>query len=62
MVIKGEAKEFEGKTVEEAIDKAVSALGVDRDRMEIKVVCEERKGLFGMPGANPAKIKVILKK
>jgi hypothetical protein len=27
----------------------------------VKVVCEEQKGLFGMEGAKPAKIKVIIK-
>ena len=53
--------EFEGHTTEEAIAKAEKALGIDRDQMEIKVVCEEKKGLFGMGGAKQAKIKVIKK-
>lgn len=54
--------EVEGKTVEEAIKKALSQLNVPRENLEIKVVCEESKGLFGMGGAKPAKIKVTLKK
>ena len=62
MVISGSAKEFEGTTVEEAIRKAVSALGVAKDKMDVRVVCEEKKGLFGMRGAKLAKIKVVLKK
>ncbi|MEI7998023.1 MAG: Jag N-terminal domain-containing protein [Candidatus Omnitrophota bacterium] len=51
--------EFEGETTEDAISKAEKSLGVERDRMEIKIVCEEKKGLFGMRGAKQAKIKVV---
>ena len=54
-----EAREFEGGTVEEAIKKAEAALGVSRETLDIKIVCEEKKGLFGMQGAKPAKIKVV---
>ena len=54
--------EVEGSNVEEAIKKAVDLLKVSRDEIEVKVVCEEKKGLFGMEGAKPAKIKVFLKK
>ena len=53
--------EIEGATVEEAIQKAMKKLSVSRDRMDVKVVCEEKKGLFGMEGAKPAKIKVSVK-
>ena len=53
--------EVEGSTVEAAIKKALSLLKVSRDDIEVKVVCEEKKGLFGMEGAKPAKIKVSLK-
>ena len=53
--------EFEGQTTEEAIKKAEKSMGVDREKMEIKVVCEEKKGLFGMRGAKLAKIKAIKK-
>ena len=62
MVINGNAKEFEGTTVEEAIQKAVAQLRVPKEKMDVKVVCEEKKGLFGMRGAKLAKIKVALKK
>ena len=54
--------EVEGSNVEDAIGKALKKLGVHRDRVDIKVLCEETKGLFGMEGAKPAKIKVSLKK
>ena len=53
-----EDKEFEGATVEEAIGKAEKAMGVSRETLDIKVVCEEKKGLFGMRGAKLAKIKI----
>jgi len=50
-----------GTTVEEAIQKALKELGVSRDRVVVKVVSEEKKGLFGMEGEKPAKIIVSLK-
>ena len=62
MVINGNAREFEGKTVEEAMKKAMAELQVPKEQMDVRVVCEEKKGLFGMRGAKLAKIKVVLKK
>ena len=53
--------EIEGNTVEDAIKKAQEFFNVPREALVIKVVCEEKKGLFGMAGAKPAKIKVTLK-
>lgn len=53
--------EIEGRTVEEAIRKALEKLKVSRDEIEIKVLSEEKRGLFGMDGAKPAKIKIWLK-
>ena len=53
--------EFEGATVEEAIKKALDALHVSRDDIDVKIVSEEKKGLFGMEGAKPAKIRVTVK-
>ena len=54
--------EVEGSDVEDAIKKAIKILGVSRENIKVKIVCEEEKGLFGMGGAKPAKIKVTLKK
>lgn len=54
--------EVEGRTVEEAIQKALKRLNSTRDNVNIKVVCEEKKGLFGMEGAKSAKVKATLKK
>jgi len=56
-----EAIEVNGSTVEEAINKAKEILGVSRDKINVKVVCEEKKGLFGIEGEKPAKIMVTLK-
>lgn len=54
--------EVEGSTVEDAIKRALELLNVSREDIRVKIVCEEKKGLFGMEGAKPAKIKVVLKK
>jgi len=53
--------EVEGSTVEEAIKRALEILEVSRDEVTVKIVSEEKKGLFGMEGQKPAKIKVTLK-
>jgi len=58
---KPESLEFEGDTLDEAINKAVTALGIPKSKLDIKVVCEEKRGLFGMGGAKSAKIKVTIK-
>jgi spoIIIJ-associated protein len=54
--------EVEGKTVEEAIQKALQQLNVKRSEVQIKILSEERRGLFGMAGAKPAKIRATLTK
>lgn len=53
--------EVEGGTVEDAITKALKLLQATRDEVFIKIVCEEKKGLFGMEGEKPAKIVVSIK-
>jgi spoIIIJ-associated protein len=50
--------EVEGRTVEDAIKKALKELKVARNKVKIEVLSEEEKGLFGMPGAKPAKVRV----
>jgi spoIIIJ-associated protein len=52
--------EVEGKTVEEAIKKALKELKLPRKKVKIEVQSEGEKGLFGMPGAKPAKIRVSI--
>jgi spoIIIJ-associated protein len=53
--------EFEGGTVEEAIKNALNTLKVSRETIKVKVLSEEQRGLFGMEGAKPAKIRVTIK-
>jgi len=53
--------EVEGKTTVEAIKKALKILAVTKDKVDIKILCEESKGLFGMEGEKLAKVKVTLK-
>lgn len=54
--------EFEGRTFDEAVKKALDALKVSREELDVKVLSEEEKGLFGMAGGKPARIRVKLKK
>ena len=56
--IKDKALEFDGKTFNEAVRKAMVSLKVTRSQLKIKILSEEQRGLFGMDGAKPAKIRV----
>jgi spoIIIJ-associated protein len=53
-----ESIEVEGKTPQEAIKKALEILRVARKDVEIKILSEEKKGLFGMGGEKPARVRV----
>lgn len=53
--------EVEAKTPQEAIKIALKKLGVPRSKVEVKVLSEEDKGLFGMEGAKLAKVRVTVK-
>lgn len=53
--------EAEGRTTKEAIQIALKKLGVRRKDVEVEVLSEEDKGLFGMRGAKQAKVRVTLK-
>ncbi|MFH1441190.1 MAG: Jag N-terminal domain-containing protein [Candidatus Omnitrophota bacterium] len=52
--------EVEGISVEEAVKKALKDLNLNRDKVKIEVLSEEEKGLFGMPGARPAKVRITV--
>lgn len=54
--------EIEGKTIAEAIKKALKELKLPRHQVKIEILSEEEKGLFGMQGAKPAKVRVSLVK
>ncbi|MFC1479994.1 Jag N-terminal domain-containing protein [Candidatus Omnitrophota bacterium] len=53
--------EVQDITIEKAIQKALKTLQAKKQEVTIKVLKEEHKGLFGMEGAEPAKIRVTLK-
>ncbi|RKY42155.1 MAG: hypothetical protein DRP85_03845 [Candidatus Makaraimicrobium thalassicum] len=52
--------EVEAISVEDAIRKALNMLNAKEQEVSIEVLKEENKGLFGMEGAELAKIKVTL--
>lgn len=49
-----------GKTVDEAIEKALIELDANRDDVEIEIIEEPSKGFFGLIGVKDAKIKATL--
>jgi len=50
--------EASGRTVDEAIEKALQQLGLDRSQVDVEIVSEGRTGLFGLGGENA---RVIVK-
>jgi len=52
--------EMEGKTVDEAIQKACQALEASRDAVEVKILSSGTSGFLGL-GAKPAQIRATLK-
>ncbi len=52
--------EMEGKTPEEAIQKALDVLDAPREQVKVEILDEGSKGLFGMIGSKQAKIRVTL--
>ncbi|MGL4742184.1 MAG: RNA-binding cell elongation regulator Jag/EloR [Sarcina sp.] len=57
-----ETREFNGKTVEEALKIALKEFDVTEDKVEYTITDEGSKGLFSFIGARPARIRVTLKK
>jgi len=50
-----------GKTVEEAIEAGLSKLQVSRDRVEVVILEQPSKGLFGLLGSREAKVELTVK-
>jgi spoIIIJ-associated protein len=55
-----ESIEIEGKTVAEAVEKALSRLGLRRDQVEVQTLQEASAGFMGL-GAKPARVRVTQK-
>ncbi|HET6350628.1 MAG TPA: RNA-binding cell elongation regulator Jag/EloR [Coriobacteriia bacterium] len=51
----------EAQTVEEAVDAALEELGVQQDAVDIEVLQEPGRKMFGMGGEKAARVKVSLK-
>ncbi|OGS46573.1 MAG: hypothetical protein A2539_01720 [Elusimicrobia bacterium RIFOXYD2_FULL_34_15] len=54
--------EVTGKTVDEAVEKGLKKLKIERKDAEIKILDEGKSGLFGLMGSTPALIKISSKK
>jgi len=46
-----------GKTIDEAIENALTQLGMDRDQVSVQVLAQAKAGFLGI-GATPAKVEV----
>lgn len=57
-----ESKEFQGKTVEEALESAALALSVSKESIDYTVIDEGSRGFLSIIGSKPAKIMVNLKR
>lgn len=54
------AIEVQGKTIDDAIEKALEELQVTRDQVSVQILEEGSRGLLGLLGTRPAKIKVTI--
>lgn len=50
-----------GQTVDEAVESALAQLNTKKDHVEITIIDEGKKGIFGIFGSRPAVVKVEIK-
>jgi len=50
-----------GKTVNKAVEQALAELGIETDQALVEVLEEPSRGLFGILGGRPAKVRVRVK-
>lgn len=55
-----QALEFEGKTIDEAIERACNEWQVSRGKLDIEIIAEGTSGFLGILGSKKAKIKASL--
>ncbi len=53
--------ETEGDTIDQAIEKALKMLGVERDRITVDILSEGKRGILGF-GAQKARVRAALRK
>lgn len=54
-------REFDGKNVEKALDKASNKLHTPKDRLKYEILSYGSSGIFGLAGTKKARIRVKLK-
>lgn len=52
--------EEQGKTIDDAINKALEQLHVNREQVAVEILEEGSRGLFGIMGTKPAKVRVSI--
>lgn len=55
-----EHKDFEEKSVDKAVEKACSELGIAQDQLKYDIISHGSSGIFGLVGSKKAVIKVAL--
>ena len=50
-------KDFQGKTLDDAISEACNYYGVEREKLEIEIVSDAKTGIFGLVGAKKAVVR-----
>jgi spoIIIJ-associated protein len=55
-------KEFEGKTLDEAIQAPCSFYDTSREKLEIEICNDAKGGIFGLVGAKKARVRAKLVK
>ncbi len=58
MPSEGRSAEFEGRTVEEAIEEGLRILGLNRDQVEVEVLRPGSRGFLGLGGEN-ARVRLV---
>jgi spoIIIJ-associated protein len=56
-----ESIEQSGRTVDDAVQAALQALGVPREEVEVEVLAEESRGILGILGYSEAKVRVTVR-
>ena len=60
MTNQNDVKDVNAKTVEEAIEQGLAELGVSRDQVDVEVLSEGKRGLFGL-GSEEASVRLTVK-
>lgn len=50
-------REFQGKTIDEAIEQACEHFDTEREQLEIEIVSDSKGGIFGLVGAKKASVR-----